>query len=74
MQVLRNNNIAISDSGGYMNWFTPSGQLINKVEGESGISLFAIDQTNNILVIGREKEHKFEIYVKKGSMKIKINE
>ena len=59
MQVLKNNNIAVGDSGGYMNWFTPSGQLISKFQGESGISLFAIDQTNSILVIGREKEHKF---------------
>lgn len=55
MQVLNNNNIAVGDNGGYMNWFTPSGQLIGKFGGESGIALFAIDQTNSILVIGRDK-------------------
>jgi hypothetical protein len=59
MQVLRNNNLVIGDSGGYMNWFSRSGQLLSKFNGPSGVSLFCIDQTNNILVVGRQKEHMF---------------
>lgn len=50
---MKNNNIVVGDSGGYMNWFTPSGQLITRFNGPSGVALFCIDQTNNILVIGR---------------------
>ena len=57
--MLKNNNIVVGDSGGYMNWFTPSGQLITKFNGPSGVALFSIDQTNNILVVGREREHMF---------------
>jgi hypothetical protein len=67
---MKNNNVAVGDSGGYMNWFTPSGQLIKRFNGASGVALFSIDQTNSILVIGREREHMFEIYSKKNALKI----
>lgn len=53
MQVLNNNNVVIGDTGGYISWFTPTGQLITKMSGASGVSLFSIDQTNSILVVGR---------------------
>lgn len=59
MQVMKNNNIVIGDSGGYMNWFSSSGQLLGRFGGQSGVGLFCIDQTNNILVVGREREHIF---------------
>lgn len=52
---MKNNNVVIGDTGGYVSWFTPSGQLISKLKGDSGVSLFSIDQTNNIMVVGREK-------------------
>lgn len=55
MQVLKNNSILISDSGGYMSLFTSTGQLVTRFGGSSGVSLFAIDQTNSILVVGRER-------------------
>jgi hypothetical protein len=55
MQVLRNNNLVIGDSGGYISWFNKSGQLLHKFNGASGVSLFCLDQTNNILVVGRQK-------------------
>jgi len=55
MQVLKNNSILISDSGGYMSLFTSIGQLVTRFGGSSGVSLFAIDQTNSILVVGRER-------------------
>lgn len=70
MQVLNSNNIVVSDSGGYVSWFTPTGQLMTKLSGASGVSLFCIDQTNNIMVVGREREHMFEIYGKKNALKI----
>lgn len=56
---MKNNNIVIGDSGGYMNWFSSSGQLLGRFGGQSGVGLFCIDQTNNILVVGREREHIF---------------
>ena len=55
MQVLKNNNILISDNGGYMSLFGSSGELINRFGGSSGISLFSMDQTNSMLVVGRER-------------------
>ena len=55
MQVLRDNKVVVGDSGGYMSWFTPSGQLMTNSKGNSGVSLFTIDQTNNLLVLGRER-------------------
>lgn len=55
MQVLKNNNIVVGDCGGYMNWFSPSGQLLTRFGGPSGVGLFSIDQTNNIMVVGRER-------------------
>ncbi len=74
MQVLNNNNVVIGDTGGYISWFTPTGQLITKMSGASGVSLFSIDQTNSILVVGREREHMFEIYSKKNILKINRTE
>ena len=59
MQVMRNGNVVVGDNGGYMSWFTPTGQLINNFKGGSGISLFSIDQSNNLLVLGRDREHMF---------------
>jgi len=56
-----------------MNWFTKTGQLITRFNGASGVALFAIDQTNEILVLGREREHMFEIYTKKGALNVNQN-
>ena len=53
MQVLRDNRVVVGDSGGYMSWFSASGQLIHSSKGNSGVSLFTVDQTNNLLVLGR---------------------
>lgn len=54
-----------------MNWFTGQGQLTERSSGgASGVSLFTVDQTNNLMVVGREREHMFEIYGKRGAMKI----
>ena len=55
MKVLNDRNIAIGDCGGYMSWFTPTGQLLHKYKGASGVALFDIDQTNSVLVLGRER-------------------
>lgn len=43
MKVLNNNNILISDNGGYVNLFTRSGELLSRFGGNSGVSLFAMD-------------------------------
>lgn len=53
MKVLNNRNIIIGDCGGYMSWFTHTGQLIHKFKGPSGVALFDVDQTNSLLVLGR---------------------
>ena len=70
MQVLKDDRVVVGDSGGYVSWFTPTGQLIASSKGNSGVSLFTIDQTNNLLVLGREREHMFEIYSKLDPLKI----
>ena len=70
VKILNNRNIVAGDCGGYMTWFNPTGQLINKFKGSSGVSLFDIDQTNSLLVVGREKEHMFEVYTKDDAFKI----
>ena len=70
MKVLNDGKVVIGDCGGYMNWFNPTGKLINKFKGSSGVCLFDIDQTNSLLVLGREKEHMFEVYTKGDAFKI----
>ena len=67
---MKNGNLVVGDSGGYMTWFSPTGQLIGNFKGASGVSLFSIDQSNNLLVLGREREHMFEIYSKPSAFKI----
>lgn len=53
MKVLNDRKIVVGDCGGYMNWFSPTGKLISKFKGSSGVCLFDIDQTNSLLVLGR---------------------
>lgn len=71
MQVMSDNRIVVGDNGGYMSWFTATGQLISNSKGNSGVSLFSVDQTNSLLVLGREREHMFEIYTKPDALHIK---
>lgn len=73
MQVLNNNNLVVGDGGGAISWFSPTGQLIHSMKNSSGVgvTMFSIDQTNNLLVLGRERDHIFEIYTKPDAIKIK---
>lgn len=62
--------MVIGDSGGYMSWYNPTGELLDKLNGPSGVAMFDIDQTNSLLVLGREREHIFEMYTKPNAFKI----
>ena len=53
MKVLNDGKVVVGDCGGYMNWFSPTGKLISRFKGSSGVCLFDIDQTNSLLVLGR---------------------
>lgn len=70
MKVLKDRSIVVGDCGGYMSWFTENGQLVHKYKGPSGVVLFDIDQTNSVLVLGREREHTFEVYTKSDAFNI----
>lgn len=67
---MHNGNMVIGDSNGNLTWHGQCGELIKTVPGSSGIVLMTSDSSKSILMVGREKEHTFEMFTYKEGLTI----
>ena len=68
LQVTNGGNLVISDASGSINWFGGDGGFLASNKGNSGATLFSVEQTGNVLLVAREREHLFDVYTNRKSL------
>lgn len=61
MAVLNSGELVVGDTMGHVTWFSQFAEVLQTEKGASAVVKIKVDDSSNILVVAREREHIFEI-------------
>ena len=64
MGFLKSGEIVVGDTTGHIVWFGENAEVLKSEKGASTVVNLKIDDSSNIMMVAREREHTFEIMTK----------